>query len=102
MKKKVLIPTKLDKVAKSLLEASGKYTVIQQETKDLPGLAGLELDMKVLVFPLDADCNWLLGGRSMHPGACVLAKAVLCAEGRGNCTGEAHAQDDGQDDEDAE
>ncbi len=43
-----------------------------------------QLDMKVLVFPLDADCNWLLGGRSMHPGACVLAKAVLCAEGRGN------------------
>ncbi|HTJ85177.1 MAG TPA: vitamin K epoxide reductase family protein [Polyangiaceae bacterium] len=43
-----------------------------------------QLDMKTLVFPLDADCNWLLQGRSLHPGACVLAKAVLCAEGRGN------------------
>jgi len=43
-----------------------------------------QLDMRVLVFPLDADCNWLLQGRTLHPGACVLAKAVLCAEGRGN------------------
>ena len=29
--KKVLIPTKLDKVAKELLESNGQYKVIQEE-----------------------------------------------------------------------
>ena len=29
------------------------------------------------MFPLDSDCNWMLD-RSLHPGACVLAKAVIC------------------------
>ncbi len=37
--KKVLIPTKLDKIAKEILEASGKYTVIQDEKTDLAAQA---------------------------------------------------------------
>ncbi|MFO0660536.1 MAG: vitamin K epoxide reductase family protein [Polyangiaceae bacterium] len=36
-----------------------------------------KLDVTVAVFPLDSDCNWMLD-RPLHPGACVLAKAVLC------------------------
>jgi uncharacterized membrane protein len=35
------------------------------------------LDVTMAMFPLDSDCNWMLD-RSLHPGACVLAKAVLC------------------------
>jgi len=37
------------------------------------------LDLQVAVFPLDSECNWMLQ-RPMHPGACVLARAVLCAD----------------------
>jgi hypothetical protein len=36
-----------------------------------------KLDVTVAVFPLDSECNWMLD-RSLHPGACVLSKAVIC------------------------
>ncbi len=39
MTKKVLIPTKLDKVAREILEKNGHYTVIQEEKTDLLTLA---------------------------------------------------------------
>lgn len=39
-----------------------------------------KLDLTVAIFPLDADCNFLLTSQSLHPGACVVAKAFLCAE----------------------
>jgi uncharacterized membrane protein len=35
------------------------------------------LDVTMAMFPLDSDCNWMLD-RSLHPGACVLARAVIC------------------------
>jgi hypothetical protein len=35
------------------------------------------LDVTLVMFPLDSDCNWMLD-RSLHPGACLMAKAVLC------------------------
>ena len=35
------------------------------------------LDVTMAMFPLDSECNWMLD-RSLHPGACILAKAVLC------------------------
>jgi hypothetical protein len=30
------------------------------------------------MFPLDSECNWMVG-RSLHPGACRVSEAVLCA-----------------------
>jgi uncharacterized membrane protein len=42
-----------------------------------------KLDVTVAVFPLDNECNWMLD-RAMHPGACILAKAVLCGDKAGN------------------
>ncbi|MBN1612220.1 MAG: hypothetical protein JW940_36650 [Polyangiaceae bacterium] len=35
------------------------------------------LDVKVVLFPLDSACNWMLE-EPLHPGACILSKAVLC------------------------
>jgi uncharacterized membrane protein len=35
------------------------------------------LDVTLVLFPLDTDCNWMLD-RPLHPGACVLSKAILC------------------------
>ncbi|HEX7665966.1 MAG TPA: vitamin K epoxide reductase family protein, partial [Polyangiaceae bacterium] len=32
-----------------------------------------KLDVTMAMFPLDSDCNWMLD-RSLHPGACVIAK----------------------------
>jgi uncharacterized membrane protein len=34
------------------------------------------LDVTMVMFPLD-DCNWMID-RPLHPGACMLSKAVLC------------------------
>ncbi len=39
------------------------------------------LDVTLSLFPLDTECNWMLD-RSLHPGACVLSKAVICGKDR--------------------
>lgn len=39
------------------------------------------LKLSLVLMPLDNTCNWMLD-RPMHPGACTLSKAVLCAEPR--------------------
>jgi uncharacterized membrane protein len=35
------------------------------------------LNVTLVMFPLDSECNWMLD-RALHPGACIMAKAVLC------------------------
>jgi len=40
-----------------------------------------QLDTTLVLFPLDSDCNWMLD-RPVHPGSCVVSKAILCAEHR--------------------
>ncbi|MBK8254364.1 MAG: hypothetical protein IPK82_17060 [Polyangiaceae bacterium] len=40
-----------------------------------------QLDTTVVLFPLDNECNWMLD-RPLHPGACVVAKAMMCNERR--------------------
>ena len=44
--------------------------------------SGLEsrLAIDLLLFPLDSKCNWMVKD-SLHPGACALSEAVLCAPG---------------------
>jgi uncharacterized membrane protein len=39
------------------------------------------LDSTLALFPLDSECNWMLES-SLHPGACVVAKAVICGGDR--------------------
>src|SRR5262245_28505510 len=36
-----------------------------------------KLDSELVLFPLDSECNWMLD-RPLHPGACIVSKAVLC------------------------
>jgi uncharacterized membrane protein/protein-disulfide isomerase len=36
-----------------------------------------QLDATIVLFPLDNECNWMLD-RPLHPGACLVSKAVLC------------------------
>jgi hypothetical protein len=36
------------------------------------------LDTELVLFPLDSECNWMLS-EPLHPGACIVSKAVLCA-----------------------
>ncbi len=39
------------------------------------------LDPTVSLFPLDGSCNWMIDAeRPVHPGACVVARAVICGE----------------------
>ncbi len=49
MKKKVLIPTKLDKVAREILEANGRYTVVQEDKADLLEMAARHPDAYALI-----------------------------------------------------
>jgi D-3-phosphoglycerate dehydrogenase len=47
--KKVLIPTKLDSIAKELLEANGNYTVVQDAQTELSALAAQNPDTYALI-----------------------------------------------------
>jgi uncharacterized membrane protein len=38
-----------------------------------------QLDTTLVLFPLDSECNWMLD-RPVHPGACLVSKAILCSE----------------------
>ena len=38
-----------------------------------------EASRKLLLFPLDNSCNWMVD-RAIHPGACSISEAVLCAD----------------------
>jgi uncharacterized membrane protein len=37
-----------------------------------------EMNRKTLLFPLDNTCNWMVD-QAVHPGACAVSEAVLCA-----------------------
>lgn len=39
------------------------------------------LDLKAVLFPLDSSCNWMVTD-SLHPGACAVSEAMLCANGQ--------------------
>jgi uncharacterized membrane protein len=39
------------------------------------------LDVQMAMFPLDNECNWMLSS-ALHPGACVVSKAVICGADR--------------------
>lgn len=38
-----------------------------------------QLDLTLVLFPLDSACNWNLQ-TPLHPGACVVSRAVICGE----------------------
>lgn len=40
-----------------------------------------QLRIKYVLFPLDKECNWMVN-ESLHPGACAVSEAVLCAGDR--------------------
>src|SRR5664280_216363 len=40
------------------------------------------LDVTLSLFPLDNTCNWMLSDQSLHPGACLVSRAILCAKGQ--------------------
>lgn len=40
-----------------------------------------KLDLTLVLFPLDSECNWMLD-RPVHPGSCVVSKAIMCSEHR--------------------
>ncbi len=40
-----------------------------------------KLDLTLVLFPLDSDCNWMLD-RAVHPGSCLVSKAILCSDHR--------------------
>jgi len=39
------------------------------------------VNLEGVMFPLDKTCNWMVG-ESLHPGACTVSEAVLCAGDR--------------------
>jgi uncharacterized membrane protein len=38
-------------------------------------------DVDLVLFPLDSECNWMLD-EPLHPGACIVSRAVLCGGDR--------------------
>jgi hypothetical protein len=52
--------------------------------------SGLEakLSRSAVLFPLDDTCNWMIN-KAMHPGACTISEAVLCAAEESSAKAEA-------------
>jgi uncharacterized membrane protein len=40
-----------------------------------------EMNRKTVLFPLDNTCNWMVD-QAVHPGACAVSEAMLCAGAR--------------------
>ncbi|HEY3448213.1 MAG TPA: vitamin K epoxide reductase family protein [Myxococcales bacterium] len=40
------------------------------------------LALRGVLFPLDSTCNWMVT-ETLHPGACAVSEAILCANGLG-------------------
>jgi uncharacterized membrane protein len=40
-----------------------------------------QLDTTLVLFPLDNECNWMLD-RAVHPGSCMVSKAILCGDAK--------------------
>ncbi len=40
-----------------------------------------QLDRRLVLFPLDSTCNWMVG-ETINPGSCVVTEGVLCADDR--------------------
>jgi len=38
-----------------------------------------QVSRKALLFPLDDECNWMVDS-AIHPGACTVSEAVVCAD----------------------
>ena len=51
-----------------------------EDRLDASGLRD-ELARRALLFPLDSTCNWMVD-EPIHPGACAISEAVLCAGDR--------------------
>jgi len=49
-----------------------------EDRLDASGLAP-QLKRQAVLFPLDMSCNWMAGS-TLHPGACTISEAVLCAD----------------------
>lgn len=41
------------------------------------------LSRRALLFPLDDECNWMVSS-ALHPGACAVSEAILCAPSQAN------------------
>ncbi len=41
--------------------------------------ASAEVNRRVLLFPLDDECNWMVDD-AIHAGACAISEAVICAD----------------------
>lgn len=50
------------------------------ETRYLAMPIAKQISRKSLLFPLDHECNWMVDS-AIHPGACAISEAVLCAKG---------------------
>ncbi len=73
--------------------SSGGITAIEVLDPLCPSCKGLErrldasglgdrIGRQALLFPLDNSCNWMVGS-AVHPGACTISEAMLCADTAG-------------------
>jgi hypothetical protein len=80
----VLVPVKAQMPnARSAIEIFDPLCPACKAFEDRLQAAGLDkqLDRKLLLFPLDNSCNWMVDS-AMHPGSCAVSLAVLCAGDR--------------------
>jgi uncharacterized membrane protein len=76
----IQLPVRRDPAGIPAVELTDPLCPACRAFRDRLRASGLEerLDLRVVVFPLDSSCNWMVN-ETLHPGACRVAEAVVCA-----------------------
>ena len=76
MPKKVLIPTKLDAVARESLEANGGYAVFQDESADLIDLAKNHADTHAIIVRSEKVTVEVIDAMPRNPSGKILRREL--------------------------
>lgn len=79
-RKGVLIPYADNKTGADAITVLDPLCPACRAFEDRLKISGMQerLNLRVLLFPLDSSCNWMVD-QALHPGACAVSEAILCA-----------------------
>lgn len=78
---KIMVPMDANAGGRDTIEVFDPLCPACRGFEDRLAASGLgdQLHRRAVMFPLDNACNWMVGS-AVHPGACTISEAILCAD----------------------
>lgn len=78
---KIMVPMDGNEAGRDTIEVFDPLCPACRGFEDRLSASGLsdQLHRRAVLFPLDNTCNWMVGS-AVHPGACTISEAILCAD----------------------